>query len=96
MENSRIQRQQVPQENSQKMQQNSYPFYVPTVRSKGIPEQNLGEIIQRPASNLGNQTIAQQQYPPIVKKNSNIIGKQGLNNTFSNYIQNPPPPYRRS
>lgn len=93
MEGSRLQKQQIQQPtNSQKVQQNSYPFYAPKVGNKSRPENN-GET-QRPVSNQ-NGANQPKSYPMSFKPS--VTPKQDINNTFTNYsVTQPPPPYRRS
>ena len=91
MESSRIQKQQIQQTNPQKVQQNSYPMYVPKTHNKPNIEP---ESIQRPISNY-NVPSKGQQTPMNFKPGTQP--KQGLNNTFTSYsIPNQIPPYRRS
>lgn len=93
MESSRIQK-QIQQPNTQKVQQNSYPMYVPKAQNKPIVEP---EGFQRPISNYNPQTG--QHIPPNFKPGNQQGSqpKQGLNNTFTGYsMPNQIPPYRRS
>lgn len=89
MESSRIQK-QIQQPNTQKVQQNSYPMYVPKAHNKPIVE---SESYQRPISNYNPQSG--QHIPPNFKPGNQP--KPGLNNTFTGYnMPNQIPPYRRS